>query len=208
MLRCLVAYSTNAGSTAEVAEALARVLGEGEAAVDLRRLDEVTGVAAYDAVVVGAPMILGWHRPALRFLKQHRAALAQKKVAYFATLMSLTQVEAGPGSPVGPGGPVEAGSPAVQADPWLAKPPRDPRRLGLKERYALPRNYLRPLLQAAPGVRPLRVGFFGGKLELFRLKWWQALFVMAIIQAQPGDLRNWDFIEEWGRELGEALAAS
>lgn len=194
MKRCLVAFSTNAGSTAEVAEAVARALGAGGDAVDLRRLDEVTDVAAYDAVVVGAPMILGWHRPALRFLKQHRAALAQRQVAYFATLMSLTQV--GPGSP------------PVQIDPWLAKPPRDPRRLGLKERYALPRNYLRPLLQAAPGVRPLRVGFFGGKLELFRLKWWQALFVMAIIQAQPGDLRNWAFIEDWGRELGEALAPS
>lgn len=201
MRRYLVAYSTNAGSTAEVAERIAQVLGEGGAAVDLRRLEEVTDVAGYDAVVVGAPMILGWHRPALRFIKKHRAALAQKKVAYFATLMNLTQVEAvaGQGSPVG------AGSPTVQADPWLAKPPRNPRRLGLKERYALLHNYLRPMLQAAPDLRPLRIGFFGGKLELFRLKWWQALFVMAIIQAQPGDLRNWAFIEAWGRELGGEL---
>lgn len=194
MKRFLVAYATNAGSTAEVAEAVARILAEAGDAVDQRRLEDVADVAAYDAVVVGAPMILGWHRAAVRFLKKHQAALAGRPAAYFATMMSLTQA-----------GTLPAGSPAVQIDPWLAKPPKNTGRLGLKERYALPENYLRPMLQAAPGLRPLRVGFFGGKLELFRLKFWQALFVMTIIQAQPGDLRNWEFIEAWARDLREAL---
>jgi len=67
MQRCLVAYATNAGSTAEVAETVAHVLAETGDAVDLRRVEEVGDVAGYDLVVIGAPMILGWHRSAVRF---------------------------------------------------------------------------------------------------------------------------------------------
>ncbi len=193
MRRCLVTYATNAGSTAEVAGVIARVMGETGAAVDLRRVEEAGDPAGYDLVVVGAPMILGWHRSALRFLKRHREALAGVQVACFATLMSLT-LEQQPGDVDYP----------VQVDPWLAKPPKNARRLSLKERYATLGNYLRPLRKAAPGLAPLQFGFFGGKLELFSLKWWQALFVMVVIQAQPGDLRNWDFIEDWARKLREA----
>jgi menaquinone-dependent protoporphyrinogen IX oxidase len=60
---------------------------------------------------------------------------------------------------------------------------------------------LRPALKAAPQVKPVSVGFFGGKLELFRLKWWQALFVMLVIGAQPGDQRNWPIIVKWASQL-------
>jgi hypothetical protein len=33
------------------------------------------------------------------------------------------------------------------------------------------------------------------------MKWWQAPFVMFIIQAQPGDKRNWQAIETWAGGL-------
>jgi menaquinone-dependent protoporphyrinogen oxidase len=194
MTRYLVTYATNAGSTVEVAEAISRILAECGSQVDLRRVEDVEGLTAYDVVVVGAPMILGWHRSAVRFLKKHRAALAGKQVACFSTLMSLTQTA-----------PPADLTVQVSVDPWLLKPPQNVGRLSLKERYATLGNYMRPMLSAAPAVRPLQVAFFGGKLELFRLKWWQLLFVMVIIQAPPGDFRNWEFIETWAKGLREAV---
>jgi menaquinone-dependent protoporphyrinogen IX oxidase len=68
-------------------------------------------------------------------------------------------------------------------------------------------SYLRPVLSAAPGVRPVSVAFLGGKLEFYKLKWWQMLFVMVVIGAQPGDHRNWDAIRAWAESLRPALLA-
>jgi menaquinone-dependent protoporphyrinogen IX oxidase len=50
-------------------------------------------------------------------------------------------------------------------------------------------------------VKPVNVGFFGGRLEYGRLKWWAVLFVMLIIQAQAGDRRNWAAIRAWASNL-------
>lgn len=192
--KVLVAYTTNAGSTAEVAQVIAEEIGKHGHQVDIFRLEEVDNVRAYRAVVVGAPMIFGWHRAAAQFVKHHEQDLAKRKVAYFCTLLSLTDenlemVKEGP----------------VSIDPRLAKLPQTPGRLTIKERYATLQNYLKPLIKAAPSVHPLRIGFFGGKLELYRLKWWQMLFVMVMIQAQPGDQRNWEFIQDWATHLADSL---
>ena len=196
MTRILVAYTTNAGSTTEVAEAVATELGKDGAQVDLVRLEQVTSLEGYHAVVIGAPMILGWHRAAQKFVKTHRAVLASVPAAYFCTAMSLTQTT---GSP--------SGAPPLFIDPWLAKAPKNPARLSYKENYAAPASYLKPILKAAPAVKPVSIAFFGGKLEMFRLKLLQALFVMVIIQAQPGDLRNWSAIQEWAASLRPLFAA-
>ncbi len=165
--------------------------------MDIRRVEEVTGVEPYDAVVVGAPMILGWHRAAVKFVKKHQQALAQTRVAYFFTAMSLTQTKDS-----------QAGTIPVCVDPELGRPPKNEKGLSLKERYATLANYLRPALKAAPAVKPVSAGFFGGKLELFRLKWWQMLFVMLVIGAQPGDHRNWPVIREWASQLRSVFLES
>jgi len=190
MTRVLVAYTTNAGSTTEVAQAIGDELSKRGFQADVLRLEEVSGVAGYDSVIVGAPMIVGWSGAAQKFVRKHRDELAKRPIAYFSTLMNLTQL------------PTEedAGIP-VRIDPWLAAPPKNPQRLSIKERYASLSNYLGPMLKPAPEIHPMSVAFFGGKLELFRLKWWQMLFVMIVIRSQPGDRRNWDFIRQWAREL-------
>jgi menaquinone-dependent protoporphyrinogen IX oxidase len=193
-MRILVAYTTNSGSTEEVARAVGEQLSPGNQ-VDVRRLEDIAGVEAYDAVVVGAPMILGWRRSAIQFLKRHQAALSRVPVALFCTAMSLTET-----------GDRRVKDVPVVVDPALAKPPARPGRLSLKERYATLSNYLRPVLKAAPAVKPVSIGIFGGKLELFRLKPVQMLFVMAIIRAQPGDARNWQAIRDWAVRLRSMLA--
>ena len=73
MKKVLVAYSTNAGSTAEVAQAIGAEISKRGRQVDVFRLEEVASLDPYDVVIVGAPMILGWHRPALQLFKAPRA---------------------------------------------------------------------------------------------------------------------------------------
>ena len=194
MSKILIAYTTNSGSTAEVADVIAETLRQEHNTVEVRRLEEVDDLEPYQAVLIGAPMILGWHKAALNFIKKNHRSLACKKVAYFCMAMSLTQGGGGKSVPT-----------SLWIDPDLSKPPRRPGKLSLKERYATVANYIAPMLKRAPDVKPLSIAFFGGKLELFRLKWWQILFVMVVVGAQPGDRRSWPAIREWAGSLGAVL---
>jgi menaquinone-dependent protoporphyrinogen IX oxidase len=124
---------------------------------------------------------------------RNREALRRVPVAYFCTAMSLT----------GTGETVWEGIP-VAIDPKLAKPPSNPERLSFRERYATVESYLRPILRSGGALRPVSVAFFAGKLNLMRLSMVPQLFVLLVVQARPGDLRNWPFIQSWGAELGSA----
>jgi menaquinone-dependent protoporphyrinogen IX oxidase len=165
--------------------------------VDVRRLEEVAGLEAYRAVVVGAPMIMGWHRAAVKFVKRNQRALSRVPVAYFFTARSLTLT-----------GETAVDGIPVSVDATLAKPPRAAHRLSFRERYATVTNYLRPVLKAAPLVRPLNAAFFCGKLEMYRLKPLQMLFVLLVIQAVPGGVHNWPFIREWAAGLRPEFSAA
>ncbi|HAE59386.1 MAG TPA: hypothetical protein DCG54_07745, partial [Anaerolineae bacterium] len=80
----------------------------------------------------------------------------------------------------------------------LPKAPKNPARLGIKENYSTPKNYLTPILKL---VKPVSIGIFGGSLQYFSMKWWQVPFVLLAIQAAPGDKRNWKAISEWASQL-------
>ena len=87
----LVTYATLSGSTREVAEAVANELGKDSMVTEVRRMEEVEDLSPYGAVVVSGPMVLGFHRGAVKFLKKHKQALSGIPVAYFFTAMSLTR---------------------------------------------------------------------------------------------------------------------
>lgn len=190
MKRILVTYATYSGSTGEIAEAIAGELTNNGNEVVTSRIEEATSLDSYDAFIIGAPMITRWHDPAIRFIKKNRDVLRQKPVAYFFTAMSLTQT-----------GETNLDGVQIYTDTALVKAPRNPHRLGFKENYATIKNYLRPVLKSAPEIKPVSAGFFGGKLEYFTLKWYALVFVMLIIQASPGDKRNWDEIKTWASGL-------
>lgn len=195
MKKILVTYATNAGSTAKVAEAVAAELAK-TAQVDTLPLEKVTTLDGYSAVVLGAPMILGWHRGALAFLKRNQDPLSRVPLAIFVTCMSLTNTLTGARTDE-----TSLDGVPLFIDEKLARAPKKPGRLSLKERYATLGNYLQPILKAAPAVKPVSIGVFGGSLQYFNLQWWAALFALLIIQAQPGDKRNWKAIETWASGL-------
>ena len=186
----LVTYATMAGSTADVAAAVAEEIERAGRPVELRPLAEVDDVSAYAAVVVGGPMILGWHRGALAFLRRHRRAWQHVPLAVFVTALSLTATAER-----------EIDGVPIALDEKLPKPPAMPGKLSFRERYAQLGRYVRPILRAAGPARPAGVGVFGGRMEYGRLKWWAVLFAMTIVNAPAGDRRNWAAIRAWAAEL-------
>ncbi len=194
MKRILVTYATMAGSTAEVAKAIGEEIAKCNLQVDVLPLAEVQSVDSYDGVVLGGPMIMGWHRDSVGFLKKHRKALSRIPLAVFVTAMSLTRT---------PETSLE-GVP-LYVDDKLPKPPQKEGSLSFRERYARVSNYAKPILGATRPAKPLSIAFFGGRLEYGRLKWWAVLFAMVIIQAPAGNRLNWPAIRAWGAGLPAAF---
>lgn len=190
MKRILVAYATSSGSTAEVAQAVGEEIARSGLQVDVLPVSEVQGLDSYDGVVLGGPMIMGWHRAALGFLQRHRRALQRIPVAACIMCMSLTQT-----------GETSLDGVPVSVDERLPKPPERAGRYTFKERYARLANYAYPILRATRPAKPVSIGVFGGRLDYGRLKWWGVLFVMLIIQAPAGDRRNWAAIRSWAAGL-------
>jgi menaquinone-dependent protoporphyrinogen oxidase len=193
----LVAYATRHGSTKEVAEAVAAALTEAGLAAEAKPISDGLDPAGHDAVVVGGPMIMGWHKDAVRFLRRNRRPLSAVPTAYFITAASLTRT-----------GEDQVREVPVDVDPWLAKAPKRAEKLSRKERYALPGHYLDRPLDVAPDVHPRRVAFFAGSLDLTNMNIFEKLFVLLVVGATPGDGRHWEFIKEWGRSLAAELRSA
>lgn len=191
--RILVTYATLSGSTAEVARSVGDEIATQGVAVEVMPLSQVTSLANYNGVVLGGPMILGWHREALGFLRRHRRTLQQLPLAVFVMALSLTETGERPSGV------------SVSVDENLPRPPVMPGRLTFRERYANVTNYLRPILAALRPVKPVSVGIFGGRMDYGRLKWWAVLFAMLLVQAPAGDKRNWAAIRSWAGGLPAAF---
>jgi menaquinone-dependent protoporphyrinogen oxidase len=88
--KILVAYTTAAGSTGQVAEAIGQVLKDRGATVDVRPTKEVKDLSPYRAVVLGTGIRAGKvYGKTLKFLEQHQEALSKLPVAYFVVCMTM-----------------------------------------------------------------------------------------------------------------------
>lgn len=186
----LITYASMAGSTAEIAQAIAEQFTQSGLQVDVVPIDQVKSIDSYSGVVVGAPMIMGWHRSAVGFLRKYRRAFQRIPMAVFVTAMSLTR-----------NGEMSIDGIPVYVDEDLPKPPVKEGSLSFRERYATLPNYLKPILRATRPAKPASIGVFAGRMEYGRLKWWAVLFAMVIIQAQAGDRRNWPAIRAWAESI-------
>jgi len=93
--KILVTYASRTGTTAGVAEAIGRTLEETGAQVDVRPMQEVKDLAAYQAVVAGSAInAASWLPEALEFVRLHRPELAQKPFAAFTVCMTLAMPNA------------------------------------------------------------------------------------------------------------------
>jgi menaquinone-dependent protoporphyrinogen oxidase len=88
--KILVTYASRSGSTAGVAEAIAKILAEEGEPVDVRSMNEVADVTPYRAVVAGSA-IQGnrWLPEAMQFIQTHRVELNRRLFAAFLVCMTL-----------------------------------------------------------------------------------------------------------------------
>jgi menaquinone-dependent protoporphyrinogen oxidase len=80
----LVTFATKAGSTQEIAEAIAARLREKGLKADIRTMKEVRDISAFSAIVMGAPMYM-FHflKDAPQFLSRFQKTLVDKPTAFF-----------------------------------------------------------------------------------------------------------------------------
>jgi menaquinone-dependent protoporphyrinogen oxidase len=88
--RVLLTYASKAGSTAEVAVKMGQMLAQRSLQIDVRPLASVTGLAPYQAVVLGSAIRTGSLLPeALTFIQQNQSVLQQKAFSVFILCMTL-----------------------------------------------------------------------------------------------------------------------
>ena len=184
--KILVTYVTNSGSTAEVAERIAESLSTRLAKVETVSMKDVRDLSGYDGVVIGGPMIMGWHRKARRFVKKHRKSLGKVPFHAFMTAMTVCGT---------------TDDKTVSIDPKVMEEPTRPGKPTMKDRHTHPDYYTAPLTGKNGVPSPRSIALLAGKLDYTKLKFPQVLFVMLVIRAKPGDRRNWDFIQTWAESL-------
>jgi len=88
--KILVTYSSKAGSTSEVAAAIAEVLGRKGASVTVSPIKKVNDISSYQAVVIGSLIRMGqWAGEAKKFVENNKPVLEKIPTAYFTTCSTL-----------------------------------------------------------------------------------------------------------------------
>lgn len=82
--KILIAYATRTGSTAEVADAIARRLCAADLSAEARPVGEVTSLDGYSAAILGSAVRYGsWLSEMTDFVSVHHDALSEMPVAFF-----------------------------------------------------------------------------------------------------------------------------
>jgi menaquinone-dependent protoporphyrinogen oxidase len=91
MQKVLVAYASKYGSTGEVAQAIGNHLCQRGVSADVRRVEEVTDLSPYSAVIVGSAIRMGGWLPAgVKFVEKHAETLRTLPTAIFTVHMLNT----------------------------------------------------------------------------------------------------------------------
>lgn len=181
MEKILVTYDSGHGTTAVAAKTIAETLTEKGLRVDLRFVGPAD-LSGYDAVLVGSPIRLGRCTPRIkRFLKKNLAALTRMQVAFFFTCMSVTNDE------------LEQELP-LYIDPSFDDPVRPHARIRMMENNHTASYYLKHFLKLVPGIAPLGISFFNGRLNMAELSPLHRLIMRFAMYALP-EIQNGDFLD-------------
>ncbi len=179
-MKTLIVFGTRYGATAGTSEEIAKVLREEgfDVKVANAKKEKIKDISEYELIIVGSGMQMGkWTGQADDFLKKFRKELDQKKLAVFASTMKTVS-----------------------------------EREGKTEDVAKMRKAAVEDKVAQFNLHPISLGFFGGVMDYNRMGF---LFkkTMGFLkpqlekdgfkETQSGlyDLRDWDEIRGWAREL-------
>ena len=88
--KVLIAYGTAAGSTEEVAQAIAEEARSINIEVDVLPVESIKELSGYDGVIVGSAVRMFHIIPKTRrFLRKHRKAFEKVPVAYFVVCLAM-----------------------------------------------------------------------------------------------------------------------
>ncbi|MBN1428016.1 MAG: flavodoxin domain-containing protein [Anaerolineae bacterium] len=94
--RVLITYASKYGATAEIAQKIGDGLQQAGLQVDVLAAKGLDDLSPYNAVILGSAVYMGfWRKEAVKFLKTHEQALAERAVWLFSS------------GPTGEGDPVE-----------------------------------------------------------------------------------------------------
>lgn len=95
-MKALIVYGTRYGTAAEIAAEIAHIIKEEGIEVDLVDTKGLKNcdVSPYDLVVVGSGIKMGkWTKESLKFLKENKSTLADRKVALFVSCGAANKEE-------------------------------------------------------------------------------------------------------------------
>ena len=180
-LKALIAYGTRYGATTGTSEEIARILREEGFDTKIVNLKEekIKGISEYDLIIVGSGMgNCRWASEAEDFLKNFRKKLEGKKLALFVSTMK----------------------PFFEREGKIDDVTKT-RKIALEDKVA---KY---------SLRPIALGFFGGVIDYNKMgfiarkgmEFFKPQLEKDGFKVAPGiyDLRNWDEIRKWARELAE-----
>jgi menaquinone-dependent protoporphyrinogen oxidase len=183
-LKALIAYGTRYGATAGTSEEIGKILrkeGLDTKIVNLKE-EKIKDVSEYDLIVVASGMRMGkWVKEAENFLKRFQKEFEQKKLALFVSTMKMVAEREGKTEEV-----------------------TESRKIALEDKVAVYR------------LKPITMGFFGGVINYNKMGFLMRK-TMGFLKPQlekdgfketePGfyDLRDWDEIRNWAKELAKML---
>lgn len=92
MKRILIAYASRAGSTAEVAERIGKVLEDLGFYIDLKPVKEVSTISDYDGIIVGSAVRMFKLLPeTIKFSKRFSKSFKNIPVAYFIVCLTMKE---------------------------------------------------------------------------------------------------------------------
>jgi menaquinone-dependent protoporphyrinogen oxidase len=183
----LIVYGTRYGATAGTSEEIAKILShEGfDVKVVNAKEEKIKDISIYELIIAGTGVQMGqWTKEIEDFLKKHEKELQTKKMAIFVSSMKTIAEREGKTADV------------ESAREWDV------------DRKLSKYNF-----------KPISVGFFGGVLNYNKMNFFFKK-TLASIRAQvkkdgfeenePGvyELRNWDEIRSWAKDLSQKVKSA